>query len=210
MIKILVADDHAIVRAGLKQLISDEPEMMVVNEAASGAEAVALVASSECDVVLLDIVMPDFDGLDTLRQIKRIKPLLPVVILSGYPARQYAIELIHAGANGYVQKEAVAKEMITAIRAAAQGHKYVDPAVANILLAELDRNPDQQLHASLSEREFQVFCKLAAGQSVSRIADEAGLSVKTVSTYRARIMQKMHMSNNAEFTYYAFKHGLIN
>ena len=210
MIKILVADNHPIVRAGLKQLISGEADMTVVNEAANAAEAVALAASSECDVVLLDVVMPDAEGLDTLRQIKRIKPLLPVVILSGHPAKQYAVEMILAGASGYVQKEATAEELITAIRAAAQGHKYVDHAAAHVLVNVLSRNPNQPLHASLSEREFQVSCKLAAGRPASGIAEELGISVKTVSTYRARIMQKMQMSRNADLTYYAIKHELIN
>jgi two-component system, NarL family, invasion response regulator UvrY len=210
MIRILVADDHAIVRAGVKQLISGEADMIVVSEAASGAEAVSLAASTECDVVLLDVVMPDADGLDTLRQMKRIKPSLPIVILSGYSAKQYAARLLHAGAIGYVQKESAAAELITAIRAAAQGHKYVDPAVANILVDDLHRDRDQPLHSSLSEREFQIFCKLAAGQKVTHIASELSLSFKTVSTYRARIMQKMQMSRNADLTYYAIKHELIN
>jgi len=138
MIRIVIADDHAIVRAGLKQLICDEPDMIVAHEASSGPGVIALVRSYDCDVVLLDVVMPDTDSKDTLQ----IRRALPLVILSGYPARQYPLALIHAGANGYVQKEATAEQLIVAIRAVAEGRKYVSPGVADVLLAEQKRDPD--------------------------------------------------------------------
>jgi DNA-binding NarL/FixJ family response regulator len=181
----------------------------VAGEATTGAEAVAFVRSSECDVVLLDIAMPDINGVDTLRQLKQIKPTLPVLILSGYPEKQYALNLLRTGASGYINKETASEQLVAAIRAVTQGRKYVSPAVAEVLVDDLGGDPNQPPHASLSEREFQIFCKLAAGKPVSKIADELFLSVKTVSTYRARILQKMDMKSNADLTYYAIKNQLI-
>jgi len=209
MIRILIADDHAIVRAGLKQFIAEEQDMTVAGEATTGAEAVAFVRASDCDVVLLDIAMPDTNGVDTLRQLKQIKPGLPVLILSGYPEKQYALNLLRTGASGYINKETASEQIVAAIRAVTQGRKYVSPAVAEVLVDDLGGDPNQPPHASLSEREFQIFCKLAAGKPVSKIADELFLSVKTVSTYRARILQKMDMKTNADLTYYAIKNQLI-
>jgi DNA-binding NarL/FixJ family response regulator len=209
MIRILIADDHAIVRAGLKQFIAEEQDMTVAGEATTGAEAVAFVRGSECDVVLLDIAMPDINGVDTLRQLKQIKPALPVLILSGYPEKQYALNLLRTGASGYINKETASEQLVAAIRAVTQGRKYVSAAVAEVLVDDLGGDPNQPPHASLSEREFQIFCKLAAGKPVSKIADELFLSVKTVSTYRARILQKMDMKTNADLTYYAIKNQLI-
>jgi DNA-binding NarL/FixJ family response regulator len=209
MIRILIADDHAIVRAGLKQFIAEEQDMTVAGEATTGAEAVAFVRAADCDVVLLDIAMPDTNGVDTLRQLKQIKPTLPVLILSGYPEKQYALNLLRTGASGYINKETASEQIVAAIRAVTQGRKYVSPAVAEVLVDDLGGDPNQPPHASLSEREFQIFCKLAAGKPVSKIADELFLSVKTVSTYRARILQKMDMKTNADLTYYAIKNQLI-
>jgi DNA-binding NarL/FixJ family response regulator len=209
MIRILIADDHAIVRAGLKQFIAEEQDMTVAGEATTGAEAVAFVRASECDVVLLDIAMPDTNGVDTLRQLKQIKPGLPVLILSGYPEKQYALNLLRTGASGYINKETASEQLVAAIRAVTQGRKYVSPAVAEVLVDDLGGDPNQPPHAALSEREFQIFCKLAAGKPVSKIADELFLSVKTVSTYRARILQKMDMKTNADLNYYAIKKQLI-
>jgi DNA-binding NarL/FixJ family response regulator len=209
MIRILIADDHAIVRAGLKQFIAEEQDMTVAGEATTGAEAVAFVRGGDCDVVLLDIAMPDTNGVDTLRQLKQIKPALPVLILSGYPEKQYALNLLRTGASGYINKETASEQLVAAIRAVTQGRKYVSPAVAEVLVDDLGGDPNQPAHASLSEREFQIFCKLAAGKPVSKIADELFLSVKTVSTYRARILQKMDMKTNADLTYYAIKNQLI-
>jgi DNA-binding NarL/FixJ family response regulator len=174
----------------LKQFIAEEQDMTVAGEATTGAEAVAFVRASECDVVLLDIAMPDTNGVDTLRQLKQIKPGLPVLILSGYPEKQYALNLLRTGASGYINKETASEQLVAAIRAVTQGRKYVSPAVAEVLVDDLGGDPNQPPHAALSEREFQIFCKLAAGKPVSKIADELFLSVKTVSTYRARIPQR--------------------
>jgi two-component system invasion response regulator UvrY len=208
-IRILIADDHEIVRAGLKQFIAGEKDMVVSGEAADGMETLACVRKGECDVVLLDISMPDMNGIDTLKQIKRSKPDLPVLILTMHPEDHYAINLLRAGANGYVCKECAPEQLVGAIRTVASGRRYVSPALGDQLAGDLSGDGQNALHTELSEREFQVFCKLAAGQAVSEIADELFLSVKTVSTYRSRILEKMGMKTNANITYYAIKHGLI-
>jgi DNA-binding NarL/FixJ family response regulator len=209
MTRILVADDHQIVRAGLKNLLSDYTEFAVEGEAGSGTEAVKMVRESDWDIVLLDVSMPDMNGVDTLKQIKRTKPELPVLILSMHPEDHYAINLLRAGANGYVCKECAPEQLITAIRTVVSGRRYVSPALGDQLAGDLSGESQKAQHTDLSEREFQVFCKLAAGQAVSEIANELFLSVKTVSTYRSRILEKMAMKTNANLTYYAIKHGLI-
>jgi two-component system invasion response regulator UvrY len=209
MTRVLVCDDHAIVRAGLKQILEEAPDMEVAGEASSGVEALKKVREAECDVVLLDIAMPEKNGIDTLKQMKQIKPHLPVLVLSMYPEEQYAISLLRAGAAGYMTKESATDQLLSAIRKVAQGGKYISPTLAEILASELGGETEKPLHESLSKREFQIFCKLAAGQTVSDIANEIFLSVKTVSTYRSRVLEKMKMKNNAELTYYAVKNGLI-
>ena len=210
MIRILIADDHAIVRAGLKQFIADEQDMVVAGEAGDGMETLAFVHNHECDVVLLDISMPRKNGIDTLRQLKRSRPELPVLILSAYSEQQFAISLLRAGASGYINKESASEQLVSAIRTVTKGGKYVSPHVAQALVSDLSGDADKPLHATLSKREFQIFYKLAAGGSVSKIAEELFLSVKTVSTYRARILEKMQMASNAELTYYAVKNNLID
>lgn len=209
MVRILIADDHAIVRAGLKQFIAGDGDLQVAGEAGSGAEAVDLVRNGEFDVVLLDIRMPDGSGIDTLRKLKLLRPELPVLMLSGFAEEQYALNLLRAGAAGYVTKEAAPTELVKAIRTVVLGRKYVGPELAQILAAEVTNETDKPLHAQLSQREFQIFCRLAAGESVTRIANELLISVKTVSTYRARILEKMNLGSNADMTYYAIKNGLI-
>lgn len=209
MIRILIADDHAIVRAGLRQFIADQPDMEVTGEAASGSETVAAVRAAEFDVVLLDISMPDKNGIDTLRLLRHVRPELPVLMLSAYGEDQYAVNLLRAGAAGYVSKEAASTQLVGAIRTVVQGRKYVSPSLAQILADGVSGDAGRPLHAELSQREFQIFCKLAAGAAVSRIADELSLSVKTVSTYRTRILDKMALKSNADLTYYAIKNGLI-
>jgi DNA-binding NarL/FixJ family response regulator len=209
MVRILIADDHAIVRAGLKQFIAGDGDLQVAGEAGSGAEAIDLVRNGEFDVVLLDIRMPDGSGIDTLRKLKLLRPELPVLMLSGFAEEQYALNLLRAGAAGYVTKEAAPTELVKAIRTVVLGRKYVGPELAQILAAGVTSETDKPLHAQLSQREFQIFCRLAAGESVTRIANELLISVKTVSTYRARILEKMKLGSNADMTYYAIKNGLI-
>ena len=210
MIKILIADDHAIVRAGLRQIVAEHADMEVAGEAATGAEVIEMVRKSDWSVVLLDISMPDQNGVDTLKRVRQIKPDLPVLILSGFPEHQYAVNLMRTGASGYLNKQSIPEELVTAIRAVAKGKKYVSPALGQILVKELSQpEGDRPLQDSLSEREFQIFCKLAAGVGVSKIAEELHLSVKTISTYRTRVLEKMHMKTNADLTYYAIKNQLI-
>src|SRR6187200_1577343 len=181
MIRILIADDHAIVRAGLRQFIADQVDMEVTAEAASGSETVAAVRAAE----------------------------FAVLMLSAYGEDQYAVNLLRAGASGYLNKEAASTQLVGAIRTVVQGRKYVSPSLAQILADGVSGDGDKPLHAELSQREFQIFCKLASGAAVSKIADELNLSVKTVSTYRTRILEKMAMKSNADLTYYAIKNGLI-
>jgi len=209
MIRILIADDHAIVRAGLRQFIADHADMQVAAEASTGAEAIAAVRAQEFDVVLLDISMPDKNGIDTLKTIKHVRPELPVLMLSAYAEDQYAVNLLRAGAAGYLNKEAASQQLVGAIRTVVLGRKFVSPTLAQILADGVSGDADRPLHAELSQREFQIFCKLAAGAAVSKIADELNLSVKTVSTYRTRVLEKMAMKSNADLTYYAIKNGLI-
>jgi two-component system invasion response regulator UvrY len=209
MIRILIADDHEIVRAGLREFIADQSDMEVTAESSTGAETIAAVRSHDFDLVLLDILMPDKNGIDTLKTLQHIKPALPVLILSTCGEDQYAINLLRAGAVGYVNKEAVSAQLVAAIQTVVRGRKYVSPAHEQILAESLSGDATRPLHEELSQREFQIFCKLAAGIGVSKIADELNLSVKTVSTYRARILEKMAMRSNADITYYAIKNGLI-
>lgn len=209
MIRILIADDHAIVRAGLRQFIADQADMSVAGEAATGAETVSLVRAEPYDVVLLDISMPDRNGVDTLKQLKQIRPEMPVLMLSAHAEEQYAVNLLRAGAAGYVGKDSASAQLVSAIRTVAHGRKYVSQDLAQQLADGLAGDGDEPLHARLSQREFQIFCKLAAGMPVSKIAKELFLSVKTVSTYRSRLLEKMGMKTNADLTYYAIKNTLI-
>jgi len=210
MIRILIADDHAIVRAGLKQFIAAEKDMVVTGEAGDGMETLACVRRNECDVVLLDISMPGRNGIDTLRQLKRTRPELPVLILSAYSEQQFAVSLLRAGASGYISKESASDQLVGAIRTVIKGGKYVSPNVAQVLVTGLADDSAKPLHATLSKREFQIFYRLASGESVSKIAEDLFLSVKTVSTYRTRILEKMQMSSNADLTYYAVKNNVID
>jgi DNA-binding NarL/FixJ family response regulator len=207
--RILVVDDHALFRAGVQTLLSEEPEFAEVVGAASGEEAIKQVRSGHWDAVVLDISMPQKNGIDTLQQIRQVQPDLPVLILSMHPAEQYALNLLRAGANGYLTKEAVPEELVSALRTLLSGRKYISSHVAELLASDLRVDTETPMHSHLSEREFQIFCKLAGGMTVSQIGDELCLSVKTVSTYRSRVLEKMNLKNNADLTYYAIKNGLI-
>lgn len=184
--------------------------MQIDGEAATAQEAIRMVRTQDWDIVLLDIAMPDKSGVEVLKQIKREKPNLPVLILSMHPENRYAVQILRAGASGYVQKEALADELVDAIQTIMRGHKYISHAVAELLTMELDSNAEKPLHESLSKREYEIFYKLSQGEGVTKIADELCLSVKTVSTYRARVLQKMNMVNNADIIYYAIKQNLID
>ncbi|HTD06879.1 response regulator transcription factor [Undibacterium sp.] len=209
MIRIAICDDHQIVRAGFKQIFSEVTDIDVVAEATSGREALDIARKNICDVLLLDISMPDQSGIDTLRTIKQGQPELPVLILSGYPAQQYAVNLLKMGANGYLNKECDSEELIKAIRTVATGRRYVSAAVGEILAQGFDHDTTAAIHTELSDREFQVFLRLAKGESVSDIAVKLSLSVKTISTYRTRVMEKMGLHSNSDLTYYALKNNLL-
>lgn len=207
---VLLVDDHGIVRSGLRALLEMEPDLCVAGEAADGIEAIAQVRRQAFDITVLDLSMPGKDGIDTLRDLQRIRPDMPVLILSGYAETQYALSLIRAGCRGYLSKDADPDEIVKAIRTICAGHRYVSAALASLLADQLAQPVDRALHELLSAREFQVFHKLASGRSATEIADELCLSVKTVSTYRSRVLEKMKLKTNADLTYYAIKHALIN
>jgi two-component system, NarL family, invasion response regulator UvrY len=210
MIRILVADDHAVVRQGVMQILADVRDMLVKDEAQNSAETLEKVLKYEYDVVLLDISMPGRSGLEVLEDIKNQRPKLAVLILSMHPEEQYAVRALRAGAAGYLTKASAPQELIGAIRKVAQGGKYVTASLAEKLADELEVNAEKLPHERLSNREHQVMIMLASGKSVSDIADELCLSVKTISTYRTRIMSKMSLKKNAELTLYAVHNKLIN
>ena len=209
MASVLIADDHAIVRAGIRQFLDEDGGITEVGEAASGREALEQLRARDWDLVLLDINMPDRSGIDVLRHIRSGHPRTRVLILSGLPERQYALNVLRAGAAGYLAKDAAPEELMKAVHTVLGGRRYVSSSLAELLIDELDSDHDKPLHDSLSTREFQIFCKLAAGRGVSDIANELSLSVKTVSTYRTRILEKMKFTTNADLTSYALRSGII-
>jgi len=210
MIKIGIVDDHAVVREGLKALFSGFVEFRVAGEASSGREAIDLVRTTELDVLLMDLSMPGQSGIDALGMIRAKAPDLGILVLSAYPEEHYAVNLIRQGASGYLNKDCEPEEIANAIRTVALGRRYITPSVAEILANQLDRKDDAPPHKHLSEREFQVFLKLAKGESVGTIGDALSLSVKTVSTYRTRLLEKLHLNTNSDLTYYAMKAQLID
>jgi len=210
MIKVGIVDDHAIVRTGLRQFLSEHVDLRVVGEANDGREALELVREGEVDVLLMDISMPEHGGVDALQAIKARYPDLAVLILSGFPEAQYATTLLRFGASGYLNKECPPEDIVEAIRVVARGRRYISPAVAELLAdSALGGADDRPLHEQLSEREMQVFLRLAQGETIGAMAETMFLSVKTVSTYRTRVMQKLKLSSNSDLTYYAVKNGLI-
>jgi DNA-binding NarL/FixJ family response regulator len=210
MIKILIADDHAIVREGLKQIISETLDMVVAAEASNGEDVLEKVSANKYDVVLLDISMPGRSGLDILKQLKIEKPKLPVMMLSVHPEEQYAVRALRAGASGYLTKESAPDELIAAIRKISQGRKYVSSSLAEKLAVELGIDVKKSRHEVLSDREFQVMCMFASGKTVKEIATELSISMPTIRTYRIRILEKMRMKNIAEIIHYSVKQGLVD
>jgi two-component system, NarL family, invasion response regulator UvrY len=208
MIRIAIIDDHAIVRAGLRQFFAEHEDLAVVAEAANGREALDIVRKAEVDVMVMDISMPDQSGIDALAAIRARAPTLPVLILSGFPEAHYATTLLRQGASGYLNKDCDPEEIVRAIRTVHRGRKYITAGVAE-QLAEGLGDGDKPLHEQLSERELQVFLRLARGETVGHMAESLSLSVKTVSTYRTRVMEKMKLESNSDLTYYALKTGLI-
>jgi DNA-binding NarL/FixJ family response regulator len=209
MIKVGIVDDHAVVRAGLKQFLGEQVDLRVTGEAADGAGALQLARQEEVDVLVLDLAMPDQSGVDALAAIKARFPQLPVLILSGYPETHYATTLLKQGASGYLNKECDPVEIVEAIRVLARGRRYITPVVADLLADQVTGVASKTRHEALSERELQVFLHLAQGQTVGQLAESMCLSVKTVSTYRTRVLEKLKLRTNSDLTYYALKHGLI-
>jgi len=208
MIRVLIADDHPIYRKGLLQILMEVPGMFTVDEAGSGEEALAKVWDNDYDLVLLDISMPGRGGLDALKVLKCHCPKLPVLVLSMHPEEQYALRALRAGASGYLNKESAWHELVNAIRRVFEGGKYVSAALAENLASNLGNNAGKPLQEVLSDREYQVFRMIASGKTVGAIATELSLSVKTVSTHRVRILDKMRLKNNAELIHYAVTNGL--
>ncbi|MCK4581146.1 MAG: response regulator transcription factor [Dehalococcoidia bacterium] len=210
MIRVLIADDHAVVREGLKQILAGTPDMVVADEARSGQEVLEKVRKSGFDVVVLDISMPGRSGLDILKELRGVKPELPVLVLSVYPEEQYAVRVMRAGASGYLTKESAPDELVAAIRKVSRNRKYVSASLAERLASELAIDVEKPRHERLSDREYEVMCLIASGKAVTEIAEGLKLSVKTISSYRSRILEKMGMKSSAELTHYAIKRGLVD
>ena len=209
MIKILVADDHAMIRRGIQQTVADETDMLVVGEARNAQQVLDLVQTIACDVVILDISMPGRSGLEVLKEIKKERPALPVLMLSMHPEEQFAVRALRAGASGYLTKESPPEELLTAVRKVCSGGKYLTLSLAEKIAAELVTASTPNGHEGLSDREYEVFYRLAKGLTVSAIAEQLSLSVKTVSTYRSRVLEKMNLKNNAELMRYAMQQQLV-
>jgi len=207
-IRVLIADDHAIVRQGLRAILSDTTDMVVAGEAENGIRALQLLRDGNWDVVLMDVNMPDRNGIDTLKLVKKEFPKLPVLMLSMHPEEQYAVRALKAGASGYLSKQSAPEQLVLAIRQVASGKKYVSAEVAEQLATAITED-DRAPHERLSDREYQTLCMIASGKTLTQIGEELNLSVKTVSVYRARLLEKMKLKNNAELTHYGLKHGLV-
>ncbi len=210
MINVLIVDDHAVVRAGLRQIISGVSDMVVADEADGAIEALTKIRKKGYSMVVLDISMPGKSGLDVLKEIRNEHPKLPVLMLSMYPEDQYAVRALRSGASGYMTKDSAPEELVTAIRTVAAGRKYISSDLAERLAFNLDSDMRKEPHEILSDREYQVLCTIASGKTISEIADQLSLSVKTISTYRSRILEKMQLKNNAELTHYAIRNHLID
>lgn len=209
MLRILIADDHAIVRRGLRQLLLEAYPSAYIEESGDAESLVNQAIKSSWDVIICDLSMPGRSGLDALRQIKQTMPSVPVLIMSMHPEEQYAVRVLKAGASGYLGKDYIHEDLIRAVQTVINGRRFITPVVAEKLVEAFDRDQDRDLHESLSDREFDVFKLLAAGRSVTEIANRLSLSITTVSTYRSRIMDKMQMRSNADLTRYAIEKSLI-
>lgn len=208
--KVLIADDHAVVRRGLIQLLTDEYPALSVGEARDAGEVLKLAREQNWDIIILDISMPGRSGLEVLKELRQQGPRVPVIILTSHPEEQYAIRVLKAGAAGYMTKESAPEHLIEGIRKVTGGGRYVSPRLAELLAASIGTDREKPPHESLSDREYRVLCLIGSGKTVGEIAAALSLSVKTVSTYRARLLEKMGMKTNAELTHYALKNGLVD
>lgn len=210
MVRIIIADDHPIVRRGMAEIISQESDLKVIGEAGNVSEAIALLAKQPIDVLLLDLNMPGKSGLEAIGELRRQFKNLLILVMSAYPEEQFAKRVLRAGASGYLSKDAAPDQLVTAVRKVAQGQRFVTPAIAEQLAADLGGESSSKPHESLSDREMQVLLNIALGKSTSEIADAFSISPKTVSTYRTRILQKLRLRSNADLTRYALEHRLID
>jgi DNA-binding NarL/FixJ family response regulator len=210
MIRVLLADDHTIVRAGLKEILGDTGDMTVAGEAGSGSEVLALVRERDYEVVVLDMSMPGRSGIELIKQLKSEKPKMRILVLSMHSEAQYAVRAVKAGASGYLTKDSAADQLVAAIRRIAAGGAFVSPETAERLALDFDRPADAPPHTLLSDREFQVFRLIVSGRSVTQIANDLALSVKTVSTHKTRVMEKMGLANQTELIHYAIRHKLLD
>ncbi len=209
MIRVVIVDDHAILRRGLTQIIAESGDMQVVGEADSSASALRLLRDTPCEVVLLDISLPDRNGIETLKLVRKEFPGLQVLMLSMHPENQYALRALKAGAAGYLTKQSAPSQLVSAIRQVKEGRKYVTPSVAQELANSIGQDSERPPHESLSIREYQTMCLIASGKSLTDIGRQMSISVKTVSVYRARVLEKMRLKNNAELTHYAIKNQIV-
>lgn len=210
MISILIVDDHAIIRRGLREILTDALGSLSFGEAENAQGALEQVRKRNWDLLILDIVLPGRSGIDVLRDLKAVRPKLPVLVLTVHPEERFAKRALKAGAAGYVNKEEAPAELVKAVRKVLAGGRYVSPAFAERLAMDLAVETDKRIDEVLSDREFEVLCSIASGKTVSQIAEQLRLSVKTISTYRSRILEKMGMKTNAELTHYALRNNLVD
>ena len=209
MIKVILADDHKVVRKGIWQLLSSSPDIEVTGECSNGMELLNLLKKEYADVIILDISMPDMDGLDSLKEIKRLYPELPVLIFTMHAEDQYALRVLKAGASGYLCKDQDPELLMEAIRKLSKGGMYITGKAAEILASAVQKGSSDQAHENLSDREFQVMCHIAAGKNLGEIADALSLSVNTISTYRSRVLEKLNLNNNVDISKYALRNNLL-
>lgn len=210
VMKVIIADDHAIVRRGLIQILAEEYHNLLAREAENADEVFKLLRENDWDIIILDISMPGKSGLEILKEVRHEHPKVPILVLTSHPEEQYAIRVLKAGAAGYMTKESAPEHLVEVIGKITRGGKYISPTLAELLADNIGKNLDKEPHESLSDREYQVLCLIASGKTVGEIAAELSLSVKTISTYRARILEKMMFKNNAELTHYALRNNLLD
>jgi two-component system invasion response regulator UvrY len=209
MLRILIADDHPVVRQGIMRIIEDTPDMRVTGEAGNGIEALRKIKEKDFDLMLLDISMPGRDGLEVVRELKKMKPKLPILILTMHPEKYYGLRMLQAGASGYLTKQNAPFELIEAIRRVSQGGMYIGSALAELLVSSKKSADGKPEHSILSDREYQIMCMIASGKKVKAIAEELCISVKTIHVHRRHIMEKMNMTSNADIIHYAVQQGLL-
>ncbi|MEO1477248.1 MAG: response regulator transcription factor [Bacteroidota bacterium] len=209
MTRVLIADDHAVVRRGLAEIVNEALDLKVTGQAADGEELVGLLRGGQGDLVVMDLKMPGLDGLDLVKQLRHEFPTMPILVMSMHPEDQFAVRVLRAGATGYLTKNSAPTDLVRAVRKVAEGRRYVSPQMAETLLDAMDSDPEEAPHEALSDREYQVLRLLASGKLINEISEELALSPKTVSTYRLRLLQKMNMKSNAEITRYALENDLI-